>query len=595
MQPSASQVTPQQERRPDGRAEERCIRCGATLTGAPLYAAWRVCPQCRYHYSIPARQRIERLVDPGSFREMSRRVAAIDPIDFRGQPYRERYFEEQRRSGLREAVITGGAALYGRRVVIAVVDFRFFAGTLGVAVGEKLAHGMEEAARQHAPLIAFVASSGPRLQEGVLSVLQMAKLTTARQRMRQARAPLVAVAVSPCTGSLYASLYSEADVCYAEPGALLGYAAMRAMEQAEGASLPENAHTAEWHLAHGLIDAVLDRERHRDALATFVELAGSPYRVTLTGPRQEPVRRQAVPEEAWGTVRLAREHTRPTAVDYIKRVTTAFVEFRGDRQSGDEPAVVAGLASLGGQPLMFVAQQRLAGEDGQHRPSPIGASGFRKAARAIRIASDLQLPVVTLVDSSGPDPRVAPEASGLGSAMALCLETLLAARTPTIACIIGEGGSEAAVAFAAADRVLMLENAIWDVIAPEEAAALLYRDPSRAGAAASSLRLTGSECRRLGVVDRIVSEPPGGAHQDVDAAARQLRGALLLALTELQGTPTRRLLDERQERYRQVGEATNPIRSSLERNWMRLRRWLRSLGLRVRRGRTAEDQEMPIP
>jgi acetyl-CoA carboxylase carboxyl transferase subunit alpha len=238
---------------------------------------------------------------------------------------------------------------------------------------------------------------------------------------------------------------------------------------------------------------------------------------------------------AWERVALARHRDRPSTLDYARLCCSSFVELRGDRLFGDDPAVVGGLARLGGQTIMLIGHQkgRTARENALRRFGMARPEGFRKALRLMRQAERFGLPVITFVDIPGADPSLEAEHRGQALAIAQNLEMLAEIRTPTIAVIVGEGGSGGALALAMADCVLMLENAIYSVASPEAAAAILWRDAARAAEAAEALKITAEDALRLGAVDAIVPEPRGGAHTDPPAAAAAVREALCGQLTAL--------------------------------------------------------------
>jgi acetyl-CoA carboxylase carboxyl transferase alpha subunit/acetyl-CoA carboxylase carboxyl transferase beta subunit len=535
---------------------EACPACGADLRESETYRHARVCHACRFHYTIGARERAALLADPGTFRETNRSLIAIDPISF-ARAYKQRLFEEERRTGLADAIVTGSARLDGRNVVLAVVDFRFLGGSIGSVVGEKLTQAMETAARRRWPLIAVLASGGARMQEGPLALLQTAKITLARRRLAEARVPFLCVLANPTLGAAYAGIGALADYLIAEPGALVAYAAPRT---AGGA--PDEPSVDEL-LKRGLLDDVVDREQQRALLAQVIAVVTARTRLSPEGTDYPQRRDGHAHGGAWNQVQLARHQQRPTALDYIGRMATTFVELRGDRCGSDPGSVVCGVATLAGEAVMIVAQQRPGGASDPARDVWLDAAAFRKAARAFRFASRFGLPIVTLIDTPGADPRPGATVAGLGPAMADCMTALAEAPVPTVAAVIGEGGSEAAAAFAVADRVLMLEHAIYSVVSPERAAMLLHRDPTRAEDVAEALHLTADACRELRAVDVVVPEPPGGAHTDHDAAAQHLRAALLRTLADLQDVPPRKLLRARYRRYRAAGEYSNYIGTTL--------------------------------
>jgi acetyl-CoA carboxylase carboxyl transferase alpha subunit len=283
-------------------------------------------------------------------------------------------------------------------------------------------------------------------------------------------------------------------------------------------------------------------------------------------------------------VQLARHAQRPSATDYIARLTPSFIEIRGDRLYGDDSAVICGFGSLDGKTVMFIGQERHRGVRQQGRPYP---EGFRKAQRAMRLAAKFHLPVVTLIDTPGPYPGLEAEQRGLGNAIAECLALMSDLPTPIVSCIIGEGGSEGALALGVADRLLMLEHAIYEVISPEAAADLLFGDAARAEESASELKLTAQDCKDLKVIDAVVPEPEDGAHSDHDEAAKLLKRALARAIEDLQGQRLRSILGHRRERYRKIGQDGHRFRAALRERLRRLRR-------RLRRRRAASAPQPPV-
>lgn len=257
----------------------------------------------------------------------------------------------------------------------------------------------------------------------------------------------------------------------------------------------------------------------------------------------------------WDKVLLARHPKRPYALDYIRLMCESFTELHGDRLGFDDPAIVAGLAKLGGYKLVIVGQQK--GRDLKERQKRnfgmAKPEGYRKAMRMFHLAEKFRLPVLTLVDTPAADPGVESEARGISEAIARSMLTLFALTVPTVAVIIGEGGSGGAIALAATNRVLMLEHAIYSVIPPEGCAAILYRDPNKAPQAADALKLTAEEALRLGLVDLVIPEPLGAAHRDPQTTALSVRSAVLQQLEELSAMEPSALREHRHQRFRQMG------------------------------------------
>jgi acetyl-CoA carboxylase carboxyl transferase beta subunit len=428
----ASLREPHQDPENAGAEQEVCLSCSADLRESPEYVEFRVCPACRFHYNVSARRRIGLLADPKSFRETNRSFIALDPISF-SKDYRRRVLEEQKRTGLSDAILTGTAKIGGNRAVLAVIDFRFLGGTVGSVVGEKLALAFELAARRRRPLVVVVAGGGARLQEGPLALAQIAKIAAAQRRLSAARVPLICLLASPTTGSAYAGFASLADYTVAEPGALVGYATMRAVRMAGGGRTSADAHTAEGQLRAGMLDAVVERGQQRELLTTLLSLFATRRRIRPEKEDDKDREGDTAEAGAWHEVQLARHAERPTARDYIGRIAKRFVEFRGDRIAGDDPTVVCGIGEVAGEPVVVVGQQSTDGRDAW-----IGPAGFRKARRAMQLAGRFELPLVTLIDTPGAYTGLTAEANGLGHAIAACTATMTDLPTPTVAAVISE-------------------------------------------------------------------------------------------------------------------------------------------------------------
>jgi acetyl-CoA carboxylase carboxyl transferase subunit beta len=254
----------------------RCESCGELIFRRKLQESQYICPRCGAYFFLSARERVASLVDDGSFEELPKFEIPEDPLAFSDQrPYQERLRRAREETGLQDAVVAGTARCGGIPVVLAAMDFRFIGGSMGVAVGETLRRAMEQAARERKPFVLVVASGGARIQEGVLSLLQMVKVVAAREALAQASVPYIAVLTYPSTGGVLASIGSVADLTIAEEGALIGFAGPRVIEQTTGERLPPGFQTAKFALEHGLVDAVVPRAKLREELTRALSvLAG---------------------------------------------------------------------------------------------------------------------------------------------------------------------------------------------------------------------------------------------------------------------------------------------------------------------------------
>ncbi|MDO8491808.1 MAG: acetyl-CoA carboxylase carboxyltransferase subunit alpha/beta [Dehalococcoidia bacterium] len=575
-----------------------CLFCGASLASSEVYRRFRVCEGCRFHYALSAYERLALLVDQGSFKEMKPHLTSLDPLSFAGKgSYLRRIFEAQKRTGLNEAVVVGACSINGRPAVIAALDFGFLGGSMGCVVGEKVALAFETAVQKGLPVVTVVASSGARMQEGVLALMQMAKTAAAVEKLRAAHLPFISVMTNPTTGEVYTSFANLGDVIIAEPGALMGFAPLRVVQEATGKPLPKGAHTAESHMAHGMIDQIVDRTDLREMISVLIHLLHQPSQQAKK-KRRGRVKRPAIKGfkrgPAWELVQLARHRERPSATTYISLLTESFVELHGDRFFGDDASIVGGIGDIDEQAVMLIGQER------SRNGAQTYPEGFRKAQRLMKLAANLGLPIVTLIDTPGAYPGLDAEERGSGNVIASTLALASDLPVPMISVIIGEGGSEGALALGVADRCLMLENAIYSVMSPEGAASLLYRDASRAEEIAQALKVTAYDCKEMKVIDEVVAEPKGGAHLDHVEAARLLKESLIRELAELQAVATAKLVKARYSKFRGMGEYDSRLKVALSRDMTMLEDYMKrrvtEIGKRLpQRGKAGAEAAKGVP
>ncbi|WP_330253466.1 acetyl-CoA carboxylase, carboxyltransferase subunit beta [Nocardia sp. NBC_00565] len=539
-----------------------CPFCAAMIYAKRYDRGGRVCPDCDGHGALTADQRIDSLIDSGSAQPIEPAETLRDPLGFSdSRSYLERRGEAQRRTGMDDAIRCVRASIGGAPVVLAVMDFRFLGGSLGSAVGEAVTTAAEVALSARVPLVLVTASGGARMQEGILALMQMAKTSQALRDLDDAGVLTISVITDPTYGGVAASYATSTDIIIAEPGARLGFAGPRVIQQTIGETLPAGFQTAEFLLEHGVVDMICHRSALRDRLARLLALAADSSRRVDFVESVPPVRRDPATlptRDAWQSVRAARELGRPTTLDYLSSAFDEFIELHGDRLSADCPAMITALARLAGAPVLVIGTQKghTAGELARRNYGMPTPSGYRKSARALRLAAKLGLPVITLVDTAGAYPGITAEEQGQAVAIAESLKLLAGLPVPIVSVITGEGGSGGALALALADRVLVFENAVYSVISPEGCASILWKDASAAPRAAAALRVDSTALLELGVADAVVPEPHGGAHRDPAAAAAQLRRALRHSLAELGPLPVTDLLDRRHYRFRAFGLPT---------------------------------------
>ena len=544
---------------------DRCLFCEEPISDSPSYLTYRVCPFCRFHYTVTARERIELLVDKETFRENYKYVKTVEPLSFsRRNRYRKFLEQDQNRTGLTEAAVAGKCRIGDVETMLIVLDFGFMGGTMGSVVGEKVSMAFENAARRGIPAVAVVSGGGVRIQEGVLSLMQMAKTVTAANRLRDEEVPFIVVLANPSTGQAYASFANLADVILAEPGSLIGLSPLRTLREVSKMPLPLDAHTAEAHVGHGLLDNVVDRENLQPRIASILQILtaqkhGKSNHKNLL--KSEPEECDEV--EPWEAMTVARNLERPQASSYFRSILDPFIELRGDRLNSDDRSVVIGIGFMDGLAVAVIGQQRRTLVEGERYH--VFPDGLRKAQRLIDLASRFKLPLVTLIDTQGADPGLEAEEQGIGNAIARTLSSMLTVPTPMVSVVIGEGGSEGALALGLSDRILMQQFAIYSPISVNHTLGAAHHDHMLDREAAEALMLTAHDCLELGIADEVVPEPDGGSHVDPHKASTDLQTAILTNLFQLSKMSEGKLLKKRYKKFRRMGEGSGHSQEAMNR------------------------------
>ena len=491
----------------------KCKICKEPIFAEDVKANYYTCPKCGGYFRVHAYRRIEMLVDDGSFIEWNKTMPVSNPLDF---PNYELKLEEERvKTKLNEAVVTGEATVGNVRTAIAVCDARFMMSSMGHVVGEKITAAIEKATQEKMPIIIYSCSGGARMQEGMISLMQMAKTSAALKKHHEAGQLFISFLTDPTMGGVSASFAMLGDIILAEPKALIGFAGPRVIAQTIGTKLPEGFQSAEFLLEHGFIDAIVERADQRSVLKKLLRAHTCGFKKvkkmeevgdTKIVDHKQPKVKQ--PKSAWDSVVLSRRADRPTAKDYIDKLFGFFMELHGDRLSGDDGAIIGGIANYNGKPVMVVAQQK--GKNLKENkirnfgmPNP---SGYRKALRLMKHANDFGMPIICFVDTPGAFCGIEAEEKGQAEAIARALFEMSDMRVPILSVVIGEGGSGGALALAVANEVWMLEHSIYSILSPEGFASILYKDAKKNKEAAEVMKITAKELKELGVVDRVIKE-----------------------------------------------------------------------------------------
>ena len=493
---------------------KKCRICKEPIFAEDVKSNLYTCPKCGGYFRVHAYRRIEMLVDDGSFIEWNKTMPISNPLDF--PDYETKLEEERQKSKLNEAVVTGEATIGNVRTAIAVCDARFMMSSMGRVVGEKITSAVEKATEEKMPIIIFSCSGGARMQEGMISLMQMAKTSAALKRHHEAGQLFISFLTDPTMGGVSASFAMLGDIILAEPKALIGFAGPRVIAQTIGTKLPEGFQSAEFLLEHGFIDAIVERSEQRSVLKKILRAHTSGFKKVARQESQDEniekvaEKRQKVkaPKTAWDSVLLSRRPDRPTAKDYIDRMFSFFLELHGDRLSGDDGAIVGGIANYYGKPVMVVAEQKGKSiKENKIRnfgmPNP---SGYRKVLRLMKHANKFNMPIICIVDTPGAFCGIEAEEKGQAEAIARALFEMSDMTVPILSVVIGEGGSGGALALAVANEVWMLEHSIYSILSPEGFASILYKDAKKSKEAAEVMKITSKELLALGVIDRVIKE-----------------------------------------------------------------------------------------
>jgi len=534
---------------PDGLLK-KCNKCKAAIYTKEVTDNHYICPKCKGYFRLPAMLRMEALVEKDSFEAWDLDLETPNPLRFKG--YEEKVADLKEKTGLDEAVITGSAYIGENKVVLAVCDGRFMMASMGHVVGEKITRAVERATKESLPVIIFACSGGARMQEGMISLMQMGKTSAAIKRHSDAGNLYISVLTDPTTGGVTASYAMLGDIILAEPGALIGFAGPRVIEQTIGQKLPEGFQRAEFLLEHGFIDGIVTRERMKDTLKSILDM----HRVVDKEPaaeQPEALKQGKLKEcSAWEKVLISRKKDRPVGMDYIEAMFPDFIEMHGDRYFRDDPAIVGGIAHFQGIPVTVIAQCKGRNtKENVYRnfgmPSP---DGYRKALRLMKQAEKFKRPVLCLVDTPGAFCGIEAEERGQGEAIARNLLEMSALKTPILTVVIGEGGSGGALAMAMADKVYMLENAIYSILSPEGFASILWKDSSRAKEAAGVMKITAQDLQRLEIIDGVLQEPEEYTAENMADVVSQLQNLLTAFLQESKQQTVEEMLEKRYERFR---------------------------------------------
>ncbi len=537
----------------------KCNKCGSAIIAEDVKSDYYICPKCGGYFRVHAYRRIEMVADEGTFEEWDLELKTPNPLNYKG--YEEKLGVLQEKTGLAEAIVTGKARIGGTEAVLGVCDGRFLMASMGEVVGEKIARAVERATRERLPVILFACSGGARMQEGIVSLMQMAKTSAALKRHSDAGLLYISVLTDPTTGGVTASFAMLGDVILAEPRALIGFAGPRVIEQTIGQKLPKGFQRSEFLLEHGFIDGIVERPQLKETLSQILMLhvkgdkvEGSEACLSAGSSLPRELRVSNRLAEAWDRVQLSRMNDRPVGSDYIRELFTDFIELHGDRYFADDKAIIGGIARFRGMPVTVIAQAKGTNtkeniERNFGMPSP---DGYRKSLRLMKQAEKFGRPVICFVDTPGAFCGLEAEERGQGEAIARNIYEMSGLKVPVLSIIIGEGGSGGALAMAAADEVWMLENSVYSILSPEGFASILWKDSSKAKDAAGVMRLTAEDLYHMGIVEQVFAEPSGYTAENLREVTQPIASKIEQFLLRYEQMSGEELAGRRYDRFRRL-------------------------------------------
>lgn len=535
----------------------KCDACGELLYKEDVVHNHYSCYKCGKYFRLSTKRRLRMVADKQSFEEWDTGLETANPLDYPGYP--EKLDGLKEKLHIDEAVTTGVCTIKGEKTVIAVCDARFLMGSMGYVVGEKITRAVEKATEMKLPVIIFCCSGGARMQEGMVSLMQMAKTSAALKKHSDAGLLYISVLTDPTTGGVTASFAMLGDIILAEPGALVGFAGPRVIEQTIGQKLPEGFQRAEFLVEHGLIDGIIRREDMKDTLARLLHMhtqkaSADTIATADVSDIMHGQKKKKGKMTAWDRVMAARASERLTALDYIHEIFSDFEEFHGDRHVDDDGATVGGIAYLDECPITVIGQQkgRTTKENITRNfgmPSP---EGYRKALRLMKQAEKFHRPVICLIDTPGAYCGLEAEEHGQGQAIAENLYEMSTLKTPILSLVIGEGGSGGALALGIADEVWMMENSVYSILSPEGFASILWKDSRRAEEAAAVMRMRAMDLKELRVIEKIIPEETPVRSGQIQGVAAYLERELMGFLSRASQIPEEERIRRRYARFRRL-------------------------------------------
>ena len=530
---------------------ENCLQCDKKIKNSELYSTYKICHNCNFHFYIKPYDRINLLTDRESYVEFNQELPdEFNYIYDKYPDYAKRAQKDTERTGLNDSVLTGYASIGGNRCILIILDFSFMGGNLGLISGEKISLAIDLAVSKKLPIVSIISSSGTRLEEGMISIMQMAKITLSMANAKKSNIPSISLLTNPCTGQAYATLATFSDIIMSEPGASVGLSPLKDLKHSSG-SVKFESRTSDSLVSRGLIDSIVNRNYQKEEISRIIDLLNNRHKLVYEN-KNENVNEFALSDIPIDKREYISQHpSRPSASLFLNKVFEHFFELKGDRLLENSERIVTGLAQLGGQTVMLVAQEYIKDISSSIGKHGLSSTDFRKCTRAISLASRFNIPIITFIDTKGHDLSYEEEIKGIGVSLGGTLLSMAELNSPSMSVLIGVGGSEAALSLDISDRRLMLENAILKI--PDHNTEINKKN----------MVLGSRECKELDIVDIIVPEPIGGLHLNPDECFSLLRKVLMIELAELNQMSSRSRFRSKYNKFRGIPGFSNNMLTDL--------------------------------
>lgn len=537
------------------KLQVKCSKCKKVYTGLEAYNQLYICPDCGEYMIIGALERISLVVDKDTFEPWFEDLKDSNPLE--DSAYVEKLAVARENSGISEAVVVGHAKIYEEEVVIGACDANFLMGSMGYVMGERITRAFEKATELRLPVFLFCCSGGARMQEGIVSLMQMEKTSAAVKRHSNAGLFYCSILTDPTMGGVTASFATLGDVILAEQGARIGFAGPRVIRQTIGKELPEGFQRAEFLLDHGMVDRVVERKHMKEVIHFLIKSHKTEKKDNkVKAPKADWDKMNEseafTPKTPWEKVKLCRSNDRLTSLEYIYQIFQDFEEFHGDRYYDDDRALIGGIGFLDKQPVTILAELRgntmeecLERNFGMPMPD-----GYRKAVRLMKQAEKFNRPIISFISTPGAFCGVDAEERGQGEAIARSIMEMSALKVPVLCILIGEGGSGGALATAVGNQVWMMEHSTYAILSPEGYASILWKTNDRAPEAAELMKITAQDLKQMQIIDRIVPEFGGATQENLMQITDYIKNGIREFLITYSKMTPEEIAEDRYQRFR---------------------------------------------